>query len=183
MPEIIVTPGGPTDNSYATLAEANAYHDTRPSSISAAWTAATQINREAALITATELLDGSLVWTGSPATTTQALGWPRTGMQTRNGVDIPDDELPAPLKRATAEFARQLLVGNRMADDTVARQGLTSLAAGPIKMTWKEGIAATPPDGVPRVVPDAVKLILPESWYETPEEEEASGSTFVVETT
>lgn len=163
MPTIVTTPGSPVANSYADVAEANTYHLTRPAAQVLVWDDADTADKEAALITATELLDASLTWTGSVVSTTQSLMWPRNGMVNPNGAVILNTVIPTQLKRATAEFARQLLEGNRVADNDVARQGITDLKAGPVSLSFNKDVAWDDP--VPQVIPDLVKLLLPKSWY------------------
>ena len=67
---------GRTDaNSYATVAEGDAYFDAHlyPS----AWTAATATTKAAALVMATRLVDSQYQFNGFRAHDTQALQWPR----------------------------------------------------------------------------------------------------------
>jgi hypothetical protein len=65
---IVVTPGAPDANSYATVAEADAYNAARP--YGTAWAALTPEAKEGALVYATLLLDGSFQWTGQATGTT-----------------------------------------------------------------------------------------------------------------
>lgn len=162
---VIADPTDDAANSYVTVAEADAYHVARPTTTSAKWNAATADDKAAAVVTATELLDSAIQWTGAAVDPEQPLAWPRTGMVSRNGASIPDDEFPRDLKRATSEFARQVLAGNRLADNDVARAGITDLKVGSISLSFKEDQVAS---GVPAVVPDAILIMLPASWYIVP---------------
>jgi hypothetical protein len=174
MPTINATPGDPAANSYETYAEANAYFDARIP-IVPPWIAS---GNEAYLITATRLLDnlsqpfktffpasgGSAAyyrvrrqWTGRPATATQRLAWPRIGMFDANNNPIDPTVIPQDLKDAEAEFAGQLLGGDRSLDNSVIVQGLTSVKAGSVSLGFKQEI-------MPQVVPDAVFNIMPQSW-------------------
>lgn len=83
---IIATVGGSTSNSYGTEAEADAYFVDHPSFD--AWDAST--DQVAMLIHATRLLE-QFDWIGDPATTTQALAWPRV---TNDFYDLAHDEFP-----------------------------------------------------------------------------------------
>lgn len=157
MPTIIATPGAADANSYATLAEAITYFDSHL--YGTAWAAASQANREKALIMATRLLDAWFVWTGGASTSTQALGWPRTGMESRNGYAIGDTIIPQELKNAQAEFANGLIAANLSETNDVAAQGITEIKAGPVAVKFKEAIAR-------RVVPEVVSELIPPSWYE-----------------
>ena len=72
---IDATVGGENSNSYATLAEAQAYFDERLNVDS--WTAASTDTQNRSLIQATRIIDASYEWQGERASSTQALDWPR----------------------------------------------------------------------------------------------------------
>lgn len=174
MPTIDATVGGASANSYETYAEANVYFDGRIP-LNPPWVAS---GLEAYLITATRLIDScmspiktlirgsdgvayyrvSRQWTGQPATSTQRLAWPRIGMFDANGNAIPTDAIPQALKDAESEFAGQLLKGDRSLDNDVIVQGLTSVRAGSVALTFKDQI-------MPQVMPDAVLNMMPDSWF------------------
>ena len=174
MPVIIIaTPGAANANSYATHAEANAYFEERLP-LDPAWVASGQ---EAVLIMATRMIDmlaqpfrtfvpdgrgggyyrARRQWTGLPATTTQRLSWPRVGMFDRNGNAILSTVIPQELKEAQAEFAGQLLKADRTLDNDVISQGISSIRAGSVSLSFREGT-------LPQVFPDAVLNLLVESW-------------------
>lgn len=99
MPVLNATIASPTANSYLTIAEATEYFDGRLP-LSVPWVAS---GHESALMMATRTLDSLAQpfktffagppayyrirrqWTGSPATTTQRLAWPRTTLFDCNG--------------------------------------------------------------------------------------------------
>jgi hypothetical protein len=176
MPTVIETPGDPDANSYVTVAEANTYMGTRlladayKAGAVDKWTAASDPVKEAAVIQATTLMDASLVWTGQATYDDQALAWPRMGMSNRNGYPIPSDEIPSALKNATAEFARSLLTSDRTADNDIVRQGITSVEAGPISLTFRDDLEPDEDGYVPKVIPDIVVRLLPSTWYMLPAE-------------
>ena len=171
MSVIDSTPGGVASNSYETYVEANAYFVDRIP-LSPAWVTS---GNEAYLLTATRVLDGlsrpfktflpgtppyyrvRRQWTGAPATVTQRLAWPRTGMFDANGNAIPSDVIPQALKDAESEFAGQLLKGDRTLDNDVIIQGLNSVRAGSVSLGFNKDI-------VPQVIPDAVFNLMPVSW-------------------
>jgi hypothetical protein len=171
VPTLNATPGAEDANSYATVQEANAYHDSRLHSED--WTAADVGTKTVALIMATRLIDSLYDWTGDIASGQQALLWPRVGMSRRTGsgrsgwnpgagwyggaYPIASDVIPPELKNATAEFARQLIGEDRSADSDIETQGLKSLRAGPVSLEFKGDVA-------PKVVPDAVYHLIPEDW-------------------
>jgi hypothetical protein len=77
--ELITTVGGLTSNSYATLAEADAYFLLRPNAT--AWTDITDDDeRSKLLLWAMRSLDG-LGWIGGRITPTQPLDWPRIAIR------------------------------------------------------------------------------------------------------
>lgn len=241
MPTIIATPGAANANSYETLVEAQAYFATRL--LVAGWDNADDQN--VLLIMATRVLDAfampgkTLVtpssgnpyyrirrqWTGAPASATQALAWPRTGMFDKNGNSLDFTILsasvasptvittsrphgrttgdtvfifgsdstplidgayvvtvistttfsipvvvtvagtigsmtfiPQALKDALSELAGQLGNADRTLDNDVVVQGLTSIRAGSVSLTFKDIIES-------RVLPDAVWNLMPPSWF------------------
>ena len=171
---LVATPAAANANSYETLVEANAYFESRLP-LSPPWEDAE--SPSAALVMATRTLESSFMpgkrlvqagdasyyvtrrqWTGTPSTTTQRLSWPRTGMYDRNGNLIPSGEIPYELKDATSELAGQLIGSDRTLDNDVIVQGITSLKAGSVALSFKDSIA-------PQVLPDAAVNMLPPSWF------------------
>jgi len=187
-PVIDATVGGANANSYLTLAEAQAYFDTRLPV--AGWDDADDQN--VLLIMATRTLDRLLTpyktlftmngrnyyrvrpqWTGAAATQTQRLAWPRTGMFDANGFAIASNVIPEDLKFATAEFAGQLGNADRTLDNDVIVQGLKSVKAGSVALTFGDGI-------MPQVIPDAVWNLLVNSWMTEELYEPAQAAIFDV---
>lgn len=174
MPTIDVTVGGASSNSYATLAEANTYFDERLP-LSTPWVGSGESYNRALIMAARTLnalveahrtlryRDGMSVyytnrtWTGTPASSTQRLAWPRVGMYDRNGVAIAEAVVPQDLKEAQAELAGQLLIADTTLDNEVAIGGITSVKAGSVAVTFKENIDA-------HVLPSAVLNLMPASW-------------------
>ncbi|MGE3276728.1 MAG: DnaT-like ssDNA-binding protein [Vicinamibacterales bacterium] len=146
---VVATAGASTANSYCTRAEANTYHEAHP--YASTWDAAGDTDKDKAIVTATRLLDEHVEWEGVASTTTQALGWPRIGLEDLNGNAIDSAAVPQKLKDAVAEFARWILAADRMADSDVEAQNLRSLKAGPVALEFGPGVRA-------KVIPDAV-------WY------------------
>lgn len=142
------TPGGPASNSYATVAEADAYHATHL--YASAWTAASTSNKEAALIWATRLLDEQVDWAGGQASTTQALRWPRLGVYDYDGNEFPSNAIPAWLQHATAELARMLLGEDRTAERVI---GLSSVRAGEVSVDFDR-------HDVKPILPPAVRSLI-----------------------
>jgi hypothetical protein len=151
-PTLIATAGAPTANVYVTLAEADAFHEA--SLYGARWRGATVDEKRRALLTATRLLDEHIVWAGLPASTTQALAWPRTGVLDVQGGALSTSVVPTRVQHATAELARQLLAEDRTADSEIAAKGLTSLTVGAISMSF-DGVG-----GTTKPIPDAVAALV-----------------------
>jgi len=171
------TVGGANSNSYETAAEAAAYFATRTTV--AGWPADVP-SQEKLLIMATRTLEAMFspqrklvrpsngdpayylvrpTWTGAPATTTQRLMWPRSGMYDRNGNAISTTVIPQELKDALAELAGQLGTTDLLLDNSVSVQGITSVRAGSVAVTFKsDGIDST------KIIPDAVFYLLVPSW-------------------
>jgi len=172
---LITTPGDANANSYIDVSEADAFEAARPQS---AWTTLTIAEKETALQWATSLLDGSFVWTGAAADGVQALAWPRQGMLTRNGYAIPTNVIPIELKRAQAEFARQLADDDLASDNAALKQGITAIKAGSVALSFGQKsahsqevidaqnvLATSDFFYLSKTVPDAVRMLLVSSWY------------------
>ena len=93
-------------NAYATRDQAAAILEGRAS----AWASASDAKRGAALVEATAELEQRFTWRGEKASTTQALAFPRTGLE-RDGVEVANASIPTELVRATALYADFLLSG------------------------------------------------------------------------
>jgi hypothetical protein len=128
------TAGAADANSYATVEEADAYHEAHL--YASDWTGASTANKEAALVWATRLLDEQCEWRGTKTTNEQALRWPRGGVYDVDGVGIDNDVIPTSLKRATAELARHLIKSDRLQVRDDARGGLQSVTAGPVSVSF-----------------------------------------------
>jgi len=106
---LITTPGDLTANSYASLAEAAAYHAARGNTT---WTGADAL-KEAALIRATQWLDGRYgdQWPGVRRyLRAQALDWPRADAYDRDGTYVDLETIPPEVVQATCEAALRELV-------------------------------------------------------------------------
>jgi len=167
---LVATAGASNANSYITTAEATAYFAARLPLVppwedaddpTAAIAMATRLINSVA-IPRRKLMEGYYVtsrgWTGLPATSTQALAWPRIGMYDANGNAIPSNVIPQALKDATAELAGQLVIADTTLDNDISVQGVTSVKAGSVAVTFKDMIEK-------HILPDAVWLLMPSSWF------------------
>ena len=190
MPTLDVTVAGPSANSYASLEEAATYFDERIP-LATPWVASGDASIRA-LITAARVLDALSVarrtlritgndkyyytnpaWTGAPATTTQRMAWPRTGMYDRNSNAIADNVIPLDLKHAQAELAGQLLIADTTLDNSVSVSGIKSVSAGSVSVSFKDMIER-------HVLPDLVYELMPDSWLTDPIVESAYPMMFDV---
>jgi predicted NBD/HSP70 family sugar kinase len=152
---LIDTPGAADANTYSSVADADAYHAAHlyPET----WDDADTDDRERALQMATRLLDQWFEWNGAAVGSVQALLWPRVGVVGPNGYAEPSDAIPARVRDATAELARQLLTTDRTADSDVESQGIKKVKAGSVEVEFSGAGGAKP-------IPDAVLgFLVP--WY------------------
>lgn len=97
-------------------------------------------------------------WLGSPVSVDQALAFPRTGLKTRNGADVPSNIIPIQLKHATFELAAQLAKEDRTEDNPAAQLGVKSVKVSSIEVQFTEYAEGKP-------LPDAVLMMIPPQWY------------------
>lgn len=153
MPAIDATPGGASANSYATLAEADAYHAMRMHATG--WTEKSDSEQTVALQMATRLLDQWFEWHGYVASTTQALLWPRSGAYGASGYVLASDTIPIAIRDATAELAMHLLAAetDRTLEPDVEIEGIKSLTAGPVDVEFTGNVRTV-------TIPESVRMFL-----------------------
>ena len=101
-------------NSYASVADGDAYHDGHL--YASAWTAATADNKAKALVFATRLIDAERQFSGVKASDVQALQWPRAACPDPDAAAfLASDKVPPVVVMATCELARELLLQDRTA--------------------------------------------------------------------
>lgn len=143
---------GKSVNSYATVAEADAYFEDRLDV--AAWSTASTAEKAKALVTATSYLDG-LEWVGIAVSASQPLAFPRVGsyFDPRLGMNITlDVNTPDRVIRATYELAYHFLNNDGLLDDTGA---VTNLQIASISLT-----SIKPTNKLPSVVSRLIKPLL-----------------------
>lgn len=146
---VVATPGAADANSYITSVEADSYHEARLHSDS--WTGASATNKDAAIVWATRLLDIHMDWEGTKSDILQALRFPRLGTRDRDGELYDSTIIPQPLKDATAELARLLILADRGIE--TGTEGLESLKAGSVGLAFdKSDRIGTIPDEVYQMV-------------------------------
>lgn len=159
---IDATVGGASANSFGTVAEANAYLDSRTNG--GAWAAITDPDVKARLlITATIRLDQE-TYRGQRSSVIQALAFPRTGLYL-DGAALPSDAIPAAVKYA--EFEEALAILNSGTTDPFAAsgtEGISSVDAGGVKVTFRDPRAATSKDGIPSAADDPSINLSPQAY-------------------
>lgn len=149
--------GLPDSNSYAAIADCDEYH--RGHLYATDWFAATDDKKEKALRMATRTIDTLMDFNGSRATQSQALCWPRLLAEDteralwrswgfsygfwnedpmQNGVwggYLASNAVPAGIRAATCEMARQLLIADRTKEDDTKGIKSVSLGQGAVSVT------------------------------------------------
>jgi hypothetical protein len=118
---------GKTDaNSYADVADGNAYHDGHL--YASAWTAATDAQKAVALVMASRLIDAEFQFNGTRTNAVQGMQWPRARCPEPDAIHVPlqvllpipsdfvrFDSVPKVVIQVTCEMARELLIADRTA--------------------------------------------------------------------
>lgn len=178
---LIVTPGDPAANSFASYAEYQAYWGNRL--FNTVPLAASQAVAEEGLKWACILMSALFSWTGNAVNGTQALPWPRTGMLSPNGFLIDPTTIPQQLKNAQCEYAGGLLSGDPTKSNAALKmmgseQKITSLKVGPVALSFGGAsfsnlesfdayVRSLGPDFqyLNKAMPDGVRFLIPPSWY------------------
>ena len=121
-----------TANSYSSVDDADTYHEKRLHV--STWTAATDDNKEIALMWATRLIDEQVTWNGVTTSATQALMWPRNLVYDRNGNAILSTTIPDWLKEAVAEYARYLIGEDRTTETNRDLAGFKEMKVDVLQM-------------------------------------------------
>ena len=128
---LVATPGADDANTYCTLAEAEAYHETRLHNDD--WVSASSSNKNKALAWATRLLDDLIEWNGSKTDVYQPLRFPRYNLVDTDGQILDSSTIPQFLKNATAEYAMHLIIGDRVKETDL--KGYQSIKVASIRIT------------------------------------------------
>lgn len=119
-----------TDKSYTTVEEADEFWSDRDSTT---WEEASIPEKTAALIRATEWIDGEFSFVGYVASSDQALAWPRRYAYDREG--RLRNGIPIELKNAVAWLAAEGLSGEL--DPALSRGGdIRQVKAGSVEIEW-----------------------------------------------
>lgn len=135
-------------NSYVTREEADTYFSDRIDV--AAWTSASDTQKDQALVTATRILD-NMKWTGVAISASQALAFPRSGTyhDPKLGYEATlTGSVPTRITDATCELAYHLCNNDGLLDDTGSVSGLS---VGQISLQIKSD---------PSKIPSTVKALI-----------------------
>lgn len=120
-------------DSYASTAQADAYHALRGNT---AWAALTDERKEQCLRLGTEHMSAYAgQWKGERVTSTQALDWPRFGV-VANGYELDYQTIPAPIVNACIVLALKSSAAELAPDLGAQKQ---SVKVGPIETTYFAG--------------------------------------------
>ena len=122
-------------NSFVSLADSNAYFADRGN---ATWDAASDANKQSALIRATDYLVQKYTdrWRGAITNTSQALPWSRSGVVTSDNKLISSSEIPEAVENATSEMGLRALNNTNLFADQSA--GAESLKRNKVDVLEKE---------------------------------------------
>jgi len=149
---IDATVGGPAANSYPTELEADAYFLNRFHVTF--WEGLAPEDKEKLLVTATSLLDWYVRWVGVKVSDTQSLAWPRTGVYTELGNEIPSTVIPAQVKTAVFELIVASYEEDRTSDSGL--EGLSLLKLSSLQIGTMDKLSNPPR----KVIPEAIWKIL-----------------------
>jgi hypothetical protein len=131
---------GESSNSYVTLAEANAYFETVPSS--STWDDKTDDQKNRAIISATRWID-SLNFYGDRCSNNQALSWPRNNYHV-DRVELTCSAIPTDIKYASYELARALANDTDAVTGNTGTEGLyEEVELGELKVKYNTDSQAT----------------------------------------
>jgi len=138
MPAVIdATEAGVASNSYATLPEADAYHEEYVGDADQSLWASLDVDvRNRALITATRQFEAYVRWYGNAQTNTQKLGFPRLGLVYPQTAQVVVG-IPLELKWAVSEQARIIAAADRALDNATDTQGIRRIKADTVELEFQ----------------------------------------------
>lgn len=118
-------------DSFATVAEADAYHLAHGNT---AWVAALTAAKESALVRGSAYVDGAFSWPGLRSSSTQGLSWPRDDAFDADGLEL--SGVPARVKNAACEAALVELTPGTLSD---SREGaITREKVGEVEVEYSQ---------------------------------------------
>lgn len=148
MPTVVVDVGSSTANSYATVAEADAYFESAYGRT--LWLSIDEEDKGRLLISASRYLDQFIDWAGYRYGPTQSMAWPRTYVEIHDH-HFPNNEIPNTVKVATFELAYHMFEsGTPLSFDG---QAVDRVKVGPIDVEFSKGAID---EGLPKFIEDLV---------------------------
>ena len=129
------TVGGASSNAYIDVATADQIMEYRQTTF-ANWTALSDDQKGAALISASQMFD-SLNWKGVRTAETQALRWPRSGAYDLDGYALADDSIPGDVQEALADYAYTVSQSDQF--QATGLEGFSEIAVDVIKLKLDAG--------------------------------------------
>lgn len=123
--------GNPDANSYVTLDYVKDYLDGRA-------TAPTDDKLIPLIIQAADFMECIPRYKGRKTNPDQALAYPRAGLR-RDGQPLPEDEIPAPLKKAQAQLVVDQLQSGKPLLSSKTEYALKRRTLGPLTQEWATG--------------------------------------------
>ena len=124
-------------NCYISVGDADSYHLARSN---AAWAAATDPAKEAAILSATLVLNG-MSWRGRKVAS-RVMAWPREDVVDGDGYEISNDVVPAAVADACAELAGAIIDG---ADPLgVQDRQINEMSVGSVSITYDQASPQSP---------------------------------------
>ncbi len=128
-------------DSFISQADADTYFTAHDAPT--AWSGLSSAKKDAALLYACVTLDGNWIWDGTITVTTQALGWPRTGVEDDEGRDIDSDVIPTRVKNAQCELAL-LHTSSPLNSNYDRGNAISREKVGPIETSYFESATMEP---------------------------------------
>ena len=121
----------PEANSYSSVEFADAYATDRGYD---AWMALAIVDKQRALVRATDYMDRNFTFLGFEYEPAQALEWPRGGITDENGLYF--ERMPDEIRKAAVEYAMRMATTDIQPDQTIDVRGFITdkeTTVGPIK--------------------------------------------------
>lgn len=143
--------GLPDATSYVSVEEADQIMDRVPDQYKSGWLEMDEYQKQQVLIWGTQIFDDYVYFPCHPnqkVSQAQALNFPRYGIYNQDGYQIPTNEVPDFVKRATVQLGFELGATNLLSEPV---RGITSATVGPLSVTFAENYASQT-----RVIPRSI---------------------------
>ena len=164
MPVFLVADGTTATNaatSYASVLEADDYLSLSREYLPA-WTALTTAEKQVYLMHASRLMDQTIKYTGTLASTDTNLRWPRDNAFDCDAKLYDNTEIPEPIKATAIEIAGYYATNTTInASDKVGDdEGLQSMRVDVLSFTWKKSaISASTANKYPKYIANTLQCL------------------------